>query len=1017
MAWTATAAAQPGPDAMAAARARAAAGDPAGAAAVVEAWLSRDERRLSPGDAAAVHLEAARHAAAAGQRDRASRHLDTAARLGTAFRDNLTLQARFKRELARVWERVGAFHAAKPLLEAALAAWPEADPAGAADTANALGTANLELRHPPAAVDAYRRSLALLDKGGAGAPARVTGWVNLATAALQADNHWLAADAASQAALVAGDAPPLRRAAAFAHAQVQLREPDLLGAEALLQRISDEADASEAVRGHALFLLAKTRFNRGRMPEALTAGLAAAAAYRSSLGDWHPALARTLHLLGNTYGELRDRSSAVSFFKRSAEINQRAFGVGSPQVQATAMEWAWVELQGGDTAAAGRRMASVVTALASPAQPDPRTAGLAQIMLGLLAEADGKLPDAVDRYRAGQRLIEQAPTAEADLTYSLVRLGRLLTRMGRLAEAGLPLDQAVARYERLGSAGTARMADALVARAEWRAARGDRRDSLEESRRGYALLQGGLDAAGEGGAFRRGAREALAAHARLLIGIHAADPAQDAALLAEAFEVTQDALASRTAGALRQAALRQAAGAGPLASLLRDRAAAADAVAYLSVLESAAVQRPGAEAVREAARLREARMQQAAALAALDERLGHEMPGFATYAQQRPVPLRVVQAKLATDAVAVATLATADGLVVWALTRDGVQAAVVPITEAALADLVRRVRAGVDGRGVPEGTPLPAFDLDAAQSLHRALLEPAGSLLAGKARLVFVADGALQSLPPALLVGSGPGDWVVRRFALSIMPSLGSIVVQDREQPLLSTRMFLGVGDPVLPVADVRPSVLLASRGAASLREVLAGLAPLPETRAELRRIAGLFPPESVRLVLGQDATRAGLAAADPGDYRILAFATHAVMAGELPGVPEPAIILSPSEADEAAGLLTASDVSVMRLNADLVLLSACNTAAPDGGPYAEGLSGLARAFLQAGARSLLVSHWAVDSLSTVELTTGFMSALQADTKGDKAAALQAAMVRLLDNPDIKLRHPGIWASFVLVGE
>lgn len=141
-------------------------------------------------------------------------------------------------------------------------------------------------------------------------------------------------------------------------------------------------------------------------------------------------------------------------------------------------------------------------------------------------------------------------------------------------------------------------------------------------------------------------------------------------------------------------------------------------------------------------------------------------------------------------------------------------------------------------------------------------------------------------------------------------------------------------------------------------------------------------------------------------------------MAGELKGLAEPALVLTPpaqaSEADD--GLLTASEISLLKMNADWVVLSACNTAASDGTPGAEGLSGLAKAFFYAGARSLLASHWAVDSDATVALTTRMFAEASQGTA--KAEALRRSMLALMSrNDQPSFAHPAFWAPFVVVGE
>jgi CHAT domain-containing protein len=122
-----------------------------------------------------------------------------------------------------------------------------------------------------------------------------------------------------------------------------------------------------------------------------------------------------------------------------------------------------------------------------------------------------------------------------------------------------------------------------------------------------------------------------------------------------------------------------------------------------------------------------------------------------------------------------------------------------------------------------------------------------------------------------------------------------------------------------------------------------------------------------------------------------------------------------PSEHDD--GLLTASEVAQLKLNADWVVLSACNTAAA-GAPGAEALSGLARAFFYAGARSLLVSHWPVDSAAAVKLTTHAYGELARDPAIGRAEALRRAMLALIDDPSSPANaHPAIWAPFMIVGE
>jgi CHAT domain-containing protein len=149
-----------------------------------------------------------------------------------------------------------------------------------------------------------------------------------------------------------------------------------------------------------------------------------------------------------------------------------------------------------------------------------------------------------------------------------------------------------------------------------------------------------------------------------------------------------------------------------------------------------------------------------------------------------------------------------------------------------------------------------------------------------------------------------------------------------------------------------------------------------------------------------------------------LHFATHGALAGEIAGVDEPGLILSPPETatERDDGYLSASEIAGLKLDADWVILSACNTAS-GGADNAEALSGLARVFFYAGARALLVSHWAVYTDPTVKLITGALSTMAGSSGHGRAEALRTAMLTLIDKGAPHESHPAYWAPFVVVGE
>jgi CHAT domain-containing protein len=189
---------------------------------------------------------------------------------------------------------------------------------------------------------------------------------------------------------------------------------------------------------------------------------------------------------------------------------------------------------------------------------------------------------------------------------------------------------------------------------------------------------------------------------------------------------------------------------------------------------------------------------------------------------------------------------------------------------------------------------------------------------------------------------------------------------------------------------------------------------PLPETAAELQAVARTLRAPSDAISLREAATESRVKAASLGDYKVVHFATHGLVAGDLDGINEPALALTPpavaTEADD--GLLTASEIATLKLDADWVVLSACNTAAGDK-VGADALSGLARAFFFAGARALLVSHWSVYSQAAVQITTRTFANLAVNPRLGRAEAFRRAMLTIIDEG----MPPSYWAPFVVVGE
>ena len=296
--------------------------------------------------------------------------------------------------------------------------------------------------------------------------------------------------------------------------------------------------------------------------------------------------------------------------------------------------------------------------------------------------------------------------------------------------------------------------------------------------------------------------------------------------------------------------------------------------------------------------------------------------------------------------------------------------------------------------------------------------------------------------------------WLAKRHAISVLPSVASLRALRRLAQRSQARApFIGFGNPLLtgpddndrrawerqgcapspaPVADAGrralPAAKLAGGGLAEVG-VLRRQPPLPETADELCAVARLLGAPEASVQLGAAATERRIkqlsASGTLREVRFVHFATHGLLAAETERVSqapkgtraEPALALTPpaQASEEDDGLLTASEVAQLKLDADWVILSACNTAVGQD-LDAEALSGLARAFFYAGSRALLASHWYVDSEAAVALVTGSFAELKRDPGLGRAEALRRAMLALVARGG-RMAHPASWAPFVVVGE
>ena len=515
-----------------------------------------------------------------------------------------------------------------------------------------------------------------------------------------------------------------------------------------------------------------------------------------------------------------------------------------------------------------------------------------------------------------------------------------------------------------------------------------------------------------------------------------ADPAQREVLYAEAFAAAQLPREGDTARAITNMAARLDTADPALRAVareyqeaLRGRATARRELALMTLLPA-----DKREPAREAELAKELQAAEAT-VAGREGRLQAEFPRYAGLVAPRPLALKELSALLRPSEALLSILTTRNATYVF-LVRDGkVHAHRASVGFSALGRSVRDLRKGLD---LADGQ-LRDFDVVAAHKLYADLIAPVSTPLQGATHLIVVPSGALLSLPLGLLVTQPvlppqlatapekldyrPVSFLGKQVPISVLPSMGSLkslrAVAGRSK---AAQPFIGFGDPAFAGApgDTRSLAALAKlcrEGAGVDVELVRGLPRLRESAGELRQIARTLKAPESDVVLGAQATEKRVRRTDLSQYRVVAFATHGLLPGELKCKGEPALALTPpatGTADED-GLLDAGEVAQLKLDADWVVLSACNTAAPDGGLGGQSLSGLARAFFYAGARSLLVSHWAVASQPTVVLTTSLFEAYTRDGTLGRAAALRAAQAKLL--ADQATSHPALWAPFVLVGD
>lgn len=346
--------------------------------------------------------------------------------------------------------------------------------------------------------------------------------------------------------------------------------------------------------------------------------------------------------------------------------------------------------------------------------------------------------------------------------------------------------------------------------------------------------------------------------------------------------------------------------------------------------------------------------------------------------------------------------------------------------ERAINNLAQEVRNSVTSPFNSRGE-IKAFDYEASYELFKLLFSGKKALLERASYITVIVDGLslspLNNLPLSVLVETDPStpsfdqenSWAFKDKLIRRLPSLNALVYLNNQEndSLNRTFSFLGVGNPYLEkgLSSNTRGIEPSNRNSQTINsDYIYSLPSLPETERELLNIQDIVSDNSgtSTLLVGRGATESAFKSHSLEEFDVLAFATHGVIPGEMPGLVESALVFSPNpDQSDDDGLLYFSEIADLNLAAKLVVLSTCNSARQD-------IDGLSTSFFIGGARSVLATHWELDSKVAEAYTTNFFRNYVSDTEKGYAEALRNARDEISRIPG--WQHPYFWAPFSLYG-
>jgi tetratricopeptide (TPR) repeat protein len=766
--------------------------------------------------------------------------------------------------------------------------------------------------------------------------------------------------------------------------------------------------------------LAELYLTQGRYTEAEPLYKRSLAIREKALGPDHPDVAEALNNLGSLYQDQGRYTEAEPLYKRSLVVKEKALGPNHPNVATILNNLATLYTRQDRYADAEPLFKRALAIEEKGLGPDHPNVATDLNNLAALYDEQGRYAEAEPLYKRALAIREKSLGPDhPDVGQSLNNLAALYDEQGRYAEAEPLYKRALAIREKSLGPDHPDVGQSLNNLAALYDEQGRYADALPIIRRTI-----------------REHRSQKSAAFPVLLGLQKAKLITPGQAFSDSYNVLQFTSSSAAAEAVNKLAQRYAAGTGELAGLVRedqDLAAESGRVdkALIGAVSKAPNERNQAAEDQMRNRLAEITVEKSK----LAETLAQRFPDYVALSKPQPLTLAETQKLLADDEAVVAFDVGEGNSYAWVVTKSDAFWTEIPTTSKVLNEQVQQLRQSLTFK---KDKP---FDAVLAHKIYEQTFGLIATKIAGKKRLSVIANGALTSIPFALLVASDPAgkslketDWLVKSYAITVIPSIYSLKTMRAQAAVSSApKPMIAFADPVFSKQAYAQAGAqqVAMRSLSSfyqgsqidVRSLGEQLVQLPSTRDEVQAIAKSLRVDKSDIKLGLNATVTAVKHGKLDQYRIVYFATHGLVAGELEkfnkAKAEPALVLSIPDkpTDEDDGLLQASEVAQLKLNADWVVLSACNTASAEG-VGAEPLSGLARAFLYAGARSLVVSHWDVSDEATPGLMSNLFDISAKKPNLSHGEALREATLKLLE--DAKTNddaHPRMWAPFVVVGE